>query len=232
MLKISYLALSAIIFGIVVLGYRKHLKNSGATTKGATILTILLSSWLIYLALLSYSEVLQSLELPPRFPLLVFVPIILLSLIFWIRNKTNSNVLSIPITWTVHFQSFRVFVELILLYTFYTGIIPKSATFEGFNFDIIMGISAPFMAYFIFKNNRFRFLQYTWNILGILMILFVGFIIATSMYRPDIWGSETPLVSLDFVSTPYLLLAGFLAPMGIFMHIVTLLILKKGNQLN
>ena len=232
MLEIAYLSLSAIIFGIVTLGYRKHLKNNGSSTKGATILTIILSSWIIYLTVLSYSGVLHSLEFPPRFPLLVFIPVILLSILFWVRNRNNSDVLSIPITWTVHFQSFRIFVELILLYTFYAGIIPKSATFEGLNFDVLMGISAPFMGYFFFKKNRFRILHYVWNILGILMILFVGFIIATSMYRPDIWSSETPIVSLEFVCMPYLLIAGFLAPMGIFMHIVSLLILKRGNQLN
>lgn len=232
MLEIAYYALSIIVFAIVVFGYRKHLKDIGSSTKSATVLAIILGSWLTYLTVLSYSEALHSFELPPRFPLLVFIPVILLSIIFWIRNKNNRDVLSIPITWTVHFQSFRIFVELILLYTFYAGIIPKSATFEGLNFDVLMGISAPFMGYFVFKFNRSRFLQYAWNLLGILMILFVGFIIATSMYAPTIWESQTPIVSMDFVSMPYLLIAGFLAPMGIFMHIVSLLILKKGNQLN
>ena len=116
MLKTAYISLSAFIFGIVSLGYRKHLKNIDSSTKGATIMTIILSSWIIYLTALSYSDVLHSLEFPPRFPLLVFIPVILLSVLFWIRNRNNSNVLSIPITWTVHFQSFRIFVELILLY--------------------------------------------------------------------------------------------------------------------
>jgi hypothetical protein len=118
-------------------------------------------------------------------------------------------------------------VELLLLYTFYAGIIPKAATLEGLNFDVLMGISAPFVAYFVVRKNGSRAIQYLWNLLGIGMVLFVAFIIASSLYFPKIWGSEIPLVSLKFVEMPYILLAGFLAPMAIFMHVLALAQLRR-----
>ena len=116
---------------------------------------------------------------------------------------------------------------MLLLYTFYAGIIPQSATFEGLNFDVLMGISAPFVAYFLVQQNASRGVLYLWNILGIAMVLFVGYIIASSMYFPQTWGSEVPIVSMKFIEMPYLLLAGFLAPLAIFMHIVSLIQLRK-----
>jgi hypothetical protein len=116
----------------------------------------------------------------------------------------------------------------IILYTFKEGILPQTATFEGHNFDVLMGAAAPFIGYFLFRKGvKNLLLARTWNVLGILMILFVALTIATSYYQPSIWGSEVPLVADEFFSYPYLLLPAFLAPMGIFFHVVSLLQLRK-----
>ena len=69
-----------------------------------------------------------------------------------------------------------------------------------------------------------------WNILGIIMVGIVGFVIATSTYFPSIWGSEAPLVSLDFFRYPYILIPGFLAPTAIFIHVVSLIQLRKTDN--
>ena len=151
---------------------------------------------------------------------------------FFYRASKNSSVIkAIPNTWPVYFQSFRIIVELILLYTFYAGIIPESATFEGLNFDVLMGGAAPFVAYHLVRQNKSKNLLYFWNFLGIGMVLFVGYIIASSIYFPQTWGSDVPLVDMKFIEMPYLLLAGFLAPLAIFMHVVSLIQLRS-NQIS
>ncbi len=139
--------------------------------------------------------------------------------------------MTIPKELPVYFQSFRILVELLLLYTFREGIIPISATFEGLNFDILMGISAIPMGYFVFRKKEFNLiLAKAWNILGIGMILFVALIIGTSLYFPALWGNNPVLINGEFMLFPYVLVPVLLAPMAIFMHIVSLRQLKKQSH--
>ena len=216
---------------ILLLGYRRVLQIMAIPAKERSKKFIVAAGfvfgWLAYLVILTFTGVLKDLNLPPKFPLFIFAPLVIGFIVFYRRSINSAVVKAIPDVWPIYFQSFRIAVEFLLLYTFYAGIIPESATFEGLNFDVLMGISAPFVAYFVVRKNGSRSLQYFWNLLGIAMVLFVGYIIATSMYFPQNWGSEIPLVSFEFIDMPYLLLAGFLAPLAIFMHVVSLVKLRK-----
>jgi len=232
MLEISYIGLSVLMVLIIVLTYYKYAKvvitNKKTLLRKMSILVGFLIFWFAYLTFLSSQEILFDLNLPPKIPILIFLPLIITTLIFYRFNKNDLVLKAIPKTYPVYYQTFRIFVELILLFTFYKNIIPETATFEGWNFDILMGITAPFMAYFVFRGKvKNLFLAKMWNVLGIFMVLFVAFIIATGFYQPQIWGSETQLVQFKFVQMPYLLIAGFLAPSAIFMHIVSLMQLQK-----
>lgn len=232
MLEFGYIGLSVLMSLIIIFGYRNALiKDANQTKKQNKKLGILifsLVSWFGYLFILSSQEILFDLSFPPKIPILIFIPIIIATIIFYFKNKNKTILQHIPKSYPVYYQTFRIFVEIILLFTFYKNIIPKAATFEGLNFDIIMGISAPFMGYFVFqKQIKYPFLAKAWNILGILMVLFVFFIIATGFYQPQLWNSETPTVSMEFIQLPYLLIAGFLAPSAIFMHILSLMQLRK-----
>lgn len=191
------------------------------------VLVAFLAGWFLYLFLLSSNEVLFDLSLPPRF-LLILIPLFLFTILFYIKNKDNQFIQSIPLKWTTLYQTFRVAVELLLLYTFYKGLIPEQATFEGLNFDVIMGATAPLVAFFMIQEHKKNSaLVYAWNIIGIFMVLFVAIIIATSLYQPQLWGAESPLVKTEFLALPYLLIAGFLAPSAIFMHVIALIQLRR-----
>lgn len=232
MLEFSYIGLSILMTSIIIFVYYKYSKkvifDKKVRNRRMTILIGFLIFWFGYLTFLSSQEILFDLNLPPKIPILIFLPLIITTLIFYLFNKNDLVLKAIPKTYPVYYQTFRIFVELILLFTFYKNIIPKTATFEGWNFDILIGITAPFMAYFVFrKPMKSFFLAKAWNVLGIFMILFVAFIIATGFYQPQIWGSETQLVQFKFVQMPYLLIAGFLAPSAIFMHFVSLMQLRK-----
>ena len=224
MLALSYYLLSlimlALIFSVVYQLQKKRDKNPKKAIQHAALILVI---WFTYLFNLSLSGFLTDLQLPPRLPLFVFLPFALFTFLFYRKTIRSNWIKDFPLAWLTYPQSFRIFVELILLYTFYKGIIPKEATFEGLNFDVLMGISAPFMAYFFFRKYSInKDVAVFWNILGILMILFVAFIIGTSFYNPSIWGHDEVMVTLYFVQFPYLLVAGFLAPLGIFMHVLSL----------
>lgn len=231
MLPSVYILFTAIVVLVVLLAYRLVLQKMAIPAKERAkkflVASVFVLAWIAYLTIISLTGILKDLSLPPKFPLLIFLPLFIGFFVFYRKSRDSAVIKEIPKVWPVYFQSFRIIVELILLYTFYANIIPESATFEGLNFDILMGISAPFVAYLVVRKDGSRVGQYIWNVLGILMVLFVGFIVATSMYNPQMWGSEVPLVSLEFIEMPYLLLAGFLAPIAIFMHVVSLIQLRK-----
>jgi len=224
MLTLSYFLLSLAmilltLYTIRMVQQKRGIKSTKAVQKALFIFFI----WFNYLWMLSISGFLTELQLPPRIPLFLFFPFALFTFIFCRRAAKSQWINELPLTWLTYPQSFRIAVEFLLLFTFMKGIIPKEATFEGFNFDILMGISAPIMAFFVFsKPNVNLKLALSWNILGILMILFVAIIIATSFYNPSIWGQTKTMVSTQFLRFPYLLVAGFLAPFGIFMHALSI----------
>lgn len=232
MLELGYIGLTIIMLVMMVIIYYKSVKNSISNPKiqKKRIYQLLggLGIYLLYLTVLSTTGILLVEGLPPRFIVFLLVPLAIFFGWFYYKNKEDKVLHAMSQTHFVYPQSFRILVEILLLYTFYKGIIPKTATFEGLNYDIIMGISAPFMGYFIFsKKERYTLFKKAWNILGIIMILFVAFIIGTSFYLPQIWGSDQALVEPSFLTLPYLLIAGFLAPLGIFMHVLSLIQLRS-----
>ncbi len=232
MLEFSYVALSLVVLILFIFGYRKwtdRVKNDESLDSSMMPkLLIPIFIWLIYMVGLSFSKILWDLSLPPRFPLLVFLPFFILTIIFYIKQKDNPVFSKLPLQWTSLYQSFRIIVETMLLYTFYRGIIPQEATFEGLNYDILIGISALFVGLVLVKNlSKYKPILVAWNILGIVMVLFVGFIIGTSVYVPEIWGATSPMTSTEFMSFPFLLIPGFLAPSAIFIHVVSLIQIRS-----
>lgn len=234
MLEIGYISLSILIFILILFGYHVGLKKANLDQKGKTkkmlTLVAVVSIWLLYLVIIDKSEILLNLEMPPKFPLLIFLPLSIFMVVFYITNKNSAVIHAIPVRWPIIFQSFRIAVEFLLLFTFYRSVIPVQATFEGLNFDILMGITAPAIAFLIYRQNAVnKIIAYAWNLLGIILILFVGFIIATGIYFPSLWGVSESLVADDFIRLPFLLIPTFLAPAGIFMHVVSLIQLRKIN---
>ncbi len=232
MLTLGYYGLTLLMLLLIVLGYSKAMEKAGFSkaerSREFRVFFVAFLILLVYGISLSMTKALYSLSLPRRILYMILLPFIIGLVIYYQRNKDNKALQAMPKTWPVYYQTFRIAVELLLLYTFYAGIIPETATFEGLNFDILMGISAPFVGYFLFRGEvKNRTLAMAWNILGIGMILFVVFIIATSIYLPQIWGSDVSLVTEDFFLFPYLTIPLFLAPSGIFMHMVSLMQLRK-----
>lgn len=224
----SYVLLTVLMVSIILIGYRRQLnkviENSGIRKNKFNFLLLFFVAWFSYLFLLSNTETLTIFTLPPRFVLFLLIPLVLICVIFYRKNLNNPVFTTMPLTWTVYYQTFRIIVEILILYTFYKGIMPKEASFEGYNFDVIMGLTAPFVGFFLTKNHR---VLKIWNMIGILMILIVVIIVGTGAYFPSVWGESKPIVSAELLTMPYLLLAGFLAPSAIFIHTVSLIQLRS-----
>ncbi len=154
MLELSYFLLSATLVVIASVMYYKSANRIGKNgSTGAKLIVFGSILWVIYLYVLEQSGVLLDRSMPPKVPLLVVLPFVLFTILIYRKNRTNSVLQAMPKSWLVYIQSFRIFVEIIILFTFLKGIIPQSATFEGYNFDIVMGGIAPFVGFFLFRNG-------------------------------------------------------------------------------
>lgn len=221
MLALSYYILS--LFAIIFVYAQFYRAEQKAKIKHKISTIILLASllWLGYCFGLISSGILLNYSLPPRFPLLIILPFSALCILMY-RSLLNSNITpQLNTSAFIYFQSFRILVEVMLYYTFIKGVLPESATFSGHNFDIIMGISAPIVGYLYTKGKLSSSLLRIWNIVGITMILVVAVIIGSSMYFPALWKFQS-IVSDDFLSFPYFLIAACIAPWAILVHVILL----------
>jgi len=66
-----------------------------------------------------------------------------------------------------------------------------------------------------------------WNYAGIIILASVVFVFNSSIYLPQLFGSEVPLMPLAFGSFPSVLVVGFLIPSAIFVHFLSIAQLKK-----
>jgi hypothetical protein len=143
---------------------------------------------------------------------------VLLSFIFLYKaidkKKVNANYL-------VAIHTLRLPVEFGLYTLFLNKKIPILMTFAGWNFDIIIGISALLILFFqiFFKQSMGRKFSIAWNSIG---ILFLSFIVAIAILsspfpfqklafdQPNVGILEFPFTFLPAVIVPIVFLANLL----------------------
>ncbi len=140
-------------------------------------------------------------------------------------RKLNQVIQKMPKGALVNIHFLRVFTELLLWFMF-TDVgrwIPKQLTVEGYNFDIIIALSAPFIAYRCFKARSWpKSYAVVWNVVGILMILNMYVLIAlTSESSVRIFVNET-LSSRVFNNFPFVWMPTFTMPLFILLHLLSI----------
>jgi uncharacterized membrane protein YeaQ/YmgE (transglycosylase-associated protein family) len=116
----------------------------------------------------------------------------------------------------------RMPVELVLHEAYLEGLVPRSMTYSGHNFDIITGLSAAFLtAWLVSRKKPSKGVLVAWNILGIVLLAIVVvtavFSIPSSVQR---WNFDQPNILV--VSVPWVLLPAVLVPAVLWAHITAL----------
>jgi len=229
MLQLSYIllfvALLSIILWIVNIAMKRNGTPSPRRNRTMTVIAISVLSWVAIQFAVWKTGFYYDLSLPPRIPLFMILPLFLFTGIFLYRNRNNSILNAIPIYLPIAYQSFRAFIELLFYFTFLRGILPVQVTFEGANYDVLLGISAIFMGLYAYRANASKKVLIAWNIIGIGVVAFAAFTFITSFYFPSIWVNTA--VSEEFNQFPYLLLPTFFMPSAIFMHILSIIQLRN-----
>jgi len=153
---------------------------------------------------------------PPRFALLL-APGILFVLLLFISKKGRVFIDSLDREKLTILHTIRIPVEIVLYYVFLSKLIPVYMTFEGYNYDILSGISAPIIYYFVFiakKSGKTTLLIWNFLCLGLLInILVIAALSAQTpiqklaFEQPNIGVAYFPFVWLPSVIVPIVLLS-------------------------
>jgi hypothetical protein len=184
--------------------------------------TGLIIIWTALLTLLSYKGFFSDFsKLPPRPALAILIPLpFILRIAF---SKSGTQLLqTVPPHWLVYMQSFRIAVELLLLFAFMTGKLPVQMTFEGRNFDVITGLLAILVGYLLARKKTYsKKLIIAFNIIGILLLLNILVIAVLSMPTSLRYFMNEPSNGL-VARFPFILLPGVLVPIAYALHIFSL----------
>lgn len=210
---LSVLFILCTIFTVIILWM------SSNRSRKALVLSL---SWLVLQGALSYSMFYEdTFSFPPRFVLLLLPAILfVVALFFSKKGKRFIDSLDLKTLYLVHIVRIPVEIGLYSLATY--QVIPFLMTFEGVNFDIFAGLSAPFiiLGYFV-KDWLSDSFVLIWNILslGLLVAIVVNAIL--SVPSPlQTQALEQPNVAILYF--PFSWLACFIVPIVFFAHLVAI----------
>lgn len=183
---------------------------------------LLLFIWLIFqtiISLLGFYKVANT--IPPRFGLLIIPPLIL-TIVRFNTNKGKQFVDSLNIKTLTLFHTLRIPVEIVLYWLCIHKAVPEILTFEGRNFDIFSGLSAPFIYYFGFvkkKLNKTILLLWNFMCLGLLFNIAINAILSLPSAFQQFAFEQPNVAILQF---PFVLLPSILVPLVLLSHLVSI----------
>jgi hypothetical protein len=176
--------------------------------------------WLVIISILSSLQFFNDFStLPPKFTIVVIVPLIV---ILWATSTPQTREILVHIAphHILYLQSFRIFVELLLWMLFIDGILPFQMTFEGYNFDILAGLTGPIIGLSI-RRNASPALLYVWNTLGLALLINIVSIAILSTPVPFRVFMNEPANTI-VTQFPVVWLPGILVPLAYTLHILSI----------
>ena len=180
---------------------------------------ICMIGWLGYTTLMILTGVLDDFGMPPRIPLLLVVPAIAFSILLLNRKTSKKMLRATPLYLPIYIQSFRIVVELLIYGAFLEEVFPVVVTFEGYNMDVFVGLSAPVIGLLHHRKILGRRSLLLWNTLALVVLtVTMGCFMYAFLLARDI----LPVHALDFTAYPYVLLPSILLPFALFYHIFSI----------
>lgn len=215
-------ALMVAVVGLGVAGSAHRAGYAAAAARGlAARVVAALAGWLTLSGALAALGVLSVwTAIPPRWPLLPLTALLTL-IVLVTRPATRRLIAHTPRHWLIGAQTFRVGVELVLYGLHATGRAPEQLTFAGRNFDILVGLTAPVVAYLVATERLPPIGVLVWNVCGLALLVNAVGTVATSTPGPlhHAWPGE-PFTAI--ATWPIVWLPAFLAPLALFLHVASL----------
>jgi hypothetical protein len=107
---------------------------------------------------------------PPRFMLAPLPTTLILLAIIFVFARNSFSFSGLRTLTLLHI--IRIPVELCLLWLYQNGQVPQLMTFEGRNFDILSGLTAPLVAWLAFRGGKVnKPLLIVWNLLALALLI-------------------------------------------------------------
>lgn len=189
------------------------------------------STWKVFLVLLPWMglQALLSIQgfyldtstMPPRFPMAI-VPTFLLIALLFLLPAGRKWLDSLDPRWLTLMHVVRIPVELVLFWLFVAGMIPEVMTFEGRNFDILSGITAPVVLLFGYVRPRLgRTALLVWNLVCLLLLV--------NIVTHAVLALPSPIQQLAFdqpnagvLHFPFVWLPSVVVPLVLLSHLVVI----------
>jgi hypothetical protein len=197
--------------------------------RGVRVAAIALVGWLALTGMLADRGFFDDFQaMPPRMLLAIGLPLVtLLALAFSPRMEAFRA--AVPPAWPVAAQTFRVLMEIVLWRLAAAGVVPELLSFQGRNWDILVGLSAPVVAYACFVRRAWPArVAIWWNWAGIAILLSV--VVHAQLSAPTPWQLyETDPPTTFIADWPFIWLPAFLVPVAWLLHAISLRQLRAGR---
>lgn len=220
--EIGFIVLSIICLLVVAIGVRKALIKCSGLRSTTVWFVGVVAIWSLITGLLASLGLLSDFSsFPPKMLPIILLPPLVTILILTFSKLINNLLLATPVTWLIYFQVFRVAVEILIWGLYEQGLAPIQMTFEGMNYDILVGLTAPIAAYLYQKGKMSVLGLRIWNVAGLLILLNILVIAVLSMPTPIRYFMNEPANTI--VSTfPVIWLPTLLVPMAYGFHLLSL----------
>lgn len=197
-------------------------ESAGKTSLPVRILYFTLPLWLLLTGFLASSGFYKEFQAaPPRIILFGVIPAILFIAAYFLFFRTSFiEKADLKLLTLLHIV--RVPVELVLLSLSFGGAIPKLMTFNGFNFDIISGMTAPIIYFIAFRRGAInKAILLVWNIASLLLLANIVTLAVLSFPSPfQQLALDQPNVAVAYL--PYIWLPTIVVPIVLFAHLASL----------
>jgi hypothetical protein len=184
---------------------------------------IILCIWVIIQSILARNGFFQNTEMvPPRLMLFGVFPSLALILVLFLTKWGKAFIDGIDLKAITSFHTIRVPVEITLVLLYYGGWVSEYMTYEGTNFDIFSGITAPFVAIYAVRHEALKPKRLlTWNIICLLLLFNVVITAIFALPSPfqKLAFDQPNLAVLYF---PFNLLPSVVVPLVLFAHLVAI----------
>ena len=201
------LALAALFVAAVFISARRAGRDTRSASRQGAVAAVLSVAWIAATALLASRGVLRMWG-PPTMGL-VLGPTLVIPIAIALSPLGRRIVATIPIAWLVGFQGFRILVEMLLHRAYGEGLMPVQMSWSGRNFDVVSGITAVAVGFWLATAARpSSLLVALWNTLGVALlanILVLALLSAPTPFRffandpPNVWITRAPWVWLPAV---------------------------------
>jgi len=215
----------------MLLGVRRAIIRAGSPVRERSHtfwnISTLLLTWFLAALVLSWSGFYQG--TPSRIPTIPFgllIPIAAGVVLFWRWPLLRRMIESVPQSWIVSFQVYRV-EGLIFLTLYAGGWLPGEFAWPAGVGDVIVGLLAPVVGVAYMRGARGSTgLLWAWNLLGIadlVVAVTTGFLTSPSPLQLLALDRPTELIA----AFPLAMIPVFLVPLSLLLHLASLQKLRQ-----